>query len=285
MKITRDSIITLLLFFFLTSVLYTIGYWLIFRTGSASPLMMSTGLAALLTYLIRQRKISSLGWTWGSWQYQWQSYLLPLAIIMAAYSIIWLCDFGTWYDTQFVLEKKASYNLESWDDWQLILFQLLFTASVSFMLALPSVLGEEIAWRGFLVKELSSFMSFTGVALVSGIIWSSWHWPLIISGLYGNSVTPLYYQIAVFSVALTSASMIMTYLRYKTNSLWTAVIFHMSWNVFMQKMFTPLTLANEKSAWYIDEFGIVVAVITAIVAAYFWKIGHKEFDKKKLISE
>ena len=71
--------------------------------------------------------------------------------------------------------------------------------------------------------------------------------------------------------------MIMTYLRYKTNSVWTAVIYHMSSNVFLQKVFTPLTLENSQSSWYIDEFGFVLPLVVFITAVYFWKKGQKEF--------
>lgn len=245
--------------------------------GRSSPLMMSVGLAAVVTCLIRKRELLTLGWGWGSWRHQWQSYLLPLAIITITYLIIWLTDLGGWYDTQFVLELKENYNLVTWADSSIIIFHFLLTGSISFMLVLPAVLGEEIAWRGLLVTELSKFLSFTAVALVSGFLWSLWHWPMIIAGIYGNNETPLFYQLFVFTLSLMSASMIMTYLRFKTNSLWTAVVFHMSWNAFMQKAFTPITLENENSVWFLDEFGIVLAVVTFVFAIYFWKKGRSEF--------
>jgi len=72
-------------------------------------------------------------------------------------------------------------------------------------------------------------------------------------------------------------AVIMTYLRFKTNSLWTAVIFHMSGNVFLQKVFTPLTIENESSAWYMDEFGAVPALVAFAFAIFFWKKGKAEF--------
>src|SRR2546430_1382585 len=37
-----------------------------------------------------------------------------------------------------------------------------------------SALGEEIGWRGFLVPELARSMSFSAVALTTGIIWATW---------------------------------------------------------------------------------------------------------------
>jgi len=96
-------------------------------------------------------------------------------------------------------------------------------------------------------------------------------------GFYGNDVTPLYYQLFFFTLFIVSSSVIMTYLRFKTDSLWTAVIFHMSANVFLQKVFTPLTIENESSAWYMDEFGAVPALIAFAFAIHFWRKGKSEF--------
>ena len=284
MKKPQNSLITLSLFFVLTILFYFIGYWLIYRTGKATPLMLSVGVAAILTCLIRKRSLSTLGWEWGSWKYAWMSYLIPLAVITIAYGIIWVFGLGQWYDVEFIAKQKDNYNLTLWSDYSIILLHVLLTASVSFIMLLPSVLGEEIAWRGFLVPELSKSMGFTGVALTSGFMWAIWHWPLMINGLYGNNVTPLAYQLATFTVFIMASAMIMTYLRYKTNSLWTAVIYHMSSNVFVQKLFTPITAENSQSNWYVDEFGLILPLVVLFAAVYFWKKGSTEFGERVLYS-
>lgn len=283
LKLSRESTITLLVFFVLLTICSAVGYWLIFRTGRATPYMLAVGVATILTCLIRRRSLATLGWGWGSWKYQWMSYLIPLLIIFVAYLIIWIAGFGGWYDADFVVQLMQDYNLSedgviAWNDTSLIAFHLVLTATYSFVLLLPSVLGEELGWRGFLVPELAKFMSFTSVALISGLIWAVWHWPLIFRGLYGPDGTPLYYQLFFFTLYIVSSAVIMTYLRYKTDSLWTAVIFHMSGNVFLQKVFAPLTIENEDSAWYVNEFGAVPALIALLVAVYFWRKGRAEFS-------
>jgi membrane protease YdiL (CAAX protease family) len=266
-----------MVFFILLFVCTAVGYWLLFRVGRATPIMLAVGVATILTCLMRKRNLAALGWGWGSWKYQWLSYLLPLAIAIVAYLIIWIAGWGGWYNSEFVIQQMKDYNLSGWSDAGIITFHFLFTATYSFILLLPSVLGEEIGWRGFLVPELAKFMSFTNVALTSGLIWSVWHWPMMFKGFYGNDVTPLYYQIFFFSLLIVSWAVIMAYLRFKTNSLWTAVIFHMSGNVFLQKVFAPLTIENASSAWYTDEFGAVPALVAFVIAIYFWKKGKAEF--------
>ena len=239
--------------------------------------MLAVGVATILTCLIRKRNLATLGWGWGNWRYQWMSYLLPLVIAFVAYFIIWVAGFGGWYDSEFVLQQMQDYNLSGWSDASVIILHFTLTATYSFALLLPSVLGEELGWRGFLVPELARFMSFTNVALTSGLIWSMWHWPLIFMGLYGNDGTPLYFQLFFFTLFITSNAMIMAYLRLKTNSLWTAVIFHMSGNVFLQKVFDPLTIETDSSAWYVNEFGLVPALVAFVIAICFWKKGKAEF--------
>lgn len=277
MKIPRDSALAIVTFFVFLIVCTAVGYWLIFRLGRATPVMLAVGVATVLTCLFTRRDLAALGWGWGSWKYQWISYLLPLLIAMVAYVLIWVTGTGDWYDAGFVQQKMKDYNLVGWNEESVIAFHLVLTATYGFFLLLPSALGEEMGWRGFLVPELARFMSFSSVALTSGLIWSVWHWPMIFMGIYGNEGPSLSYQLFFFTMLITALSVIMTYLRFKTNSLWTAVIFHMSLNVFLQKVFAPLTLLNERSAWFVNEFGAIPALVASVIAIYFWKKGKKEF--------
>jgi len=182
-------------------------------------------------------------------------------------------DLGGWYDAGFVREQREGFNLSQWGDAQVIALQLALTASVSFVGLLPSVLGEEMGWRGLLVPELSRIMPFTGVALTSGALWALWHWPLIVMGLYGNPVTPLWYRLLFFTLGIMSMSVVMTYLRLRTRSIWPAVAFHMSHNVFLQKFFAPMTDEHARSAWWVDEFGAVLPLVVALVALHYWRKG------------
>lgn len=270
MKIPRESAITIGLFIALTVALYFVGYWLIYRMGQASPLMFSVGLAAILTCLFTRYPLAELGWGVGAWRWQSLSYAIPLLMIFISYLIAWLCGFVDFYNEDFIQQQKLNYNLNDWPDETFLLLFFIINASVVFLGVLPSVLAEELAWRGLLFTELNKFLSFSGVALISGCLWAVWHWPLIINGLYGNSVTPLMFQLSVFTLFIIACTIIMTYLRYKTNSLWSGVIFHMSLNVFLQKVFTPISQQYEQSAWYIDEFGMVTALVFSGFALYFF---------------
>ena len=45
----------------------------------------------------------------------------------------------------------------------------------------------------------------------------------------------------------------------------------------IQKLFTPITITNANSAWYIDELGAVIATVATGVAFYFLRKGNAEF--------
>jgi len=280
-KSPQSPVVIIGVFLALTVALYTVGVWLIFRLSSATPLMLTVGLAAVITCLLTRTSLRGLGWHWGSWKFQGLSYFLPLGYATAAYGLIWATGVGDWYDSAFVLEQKESYNLGGWSNTGVIAFHFLMTATVSFILLLPSVLGEELGWRGLLVPELSKLMPFTGVALVSGLLWAVWHWPLMFMGLYGNETAPLIYQLVCFTLCIMSMSVIMTYIRLKTDSLWPAVIFHMSHNIFLQKFFGPMTSEKANSAWFLDEFGAVVPFVLLVLAVFYWRKGVTEFGAVK----
>ena len=266
-------------FVLLVVVLYPLGLWLILRFQSASPLMLTVGLATVGACLVCGRGLSSLGWRWADWKYQYQSYLIPLAYVAIAYAGIWGLSLGGWYDSSFVEEIRSGYMLESWSDGSIISLRFALTATVSFVLLLPSVLSEEVGWRGLLVPALSKNLGFTHVALLSGLLWSMWHWPLMFLGYYGNSETPLAFQLATFTVCLVSMSFVMAYIRYKSDSLWPAVIFHMSHNVFLQKFFSPMTQGNHTTVWFADEFGLAVPLVAACFGLVYWRKGVREFGR------
>lgn len=274
----------ILVFLVLVAALYPLGVWLLLRLQSGTPLMLTVGLATVGACLICGRRLDSLGWRWGDWSYQYQSYLVPLAYAAIAYAAIWLFSLGGWYAGGFVDELREGYMLESWSDGSVIALRFALTATVSFVLLLPSVLGEEIGWRGLLVPALARHFGFTQVALLSGLLWSIWHWPLMFLGFYGNSGTPLGFQLAMFTLCLVSMSFVMTYIRYRTDSLWPAVTFHMSHNVFLQKFFSPMTEANERTVWFADEFGLAVPLVAACFGLVYWRKGVRAFGRAHPVS-
>jgi len=150
-----------------------------------------------------------------------------------------------------------------------ILFYVVFTGIFGMAINSAAALGEEIGWRGFLTPELSKITSYTNTSLITGFTWAIWHFPILIFADY-NSGTPVWYGLTCFTVMVVSSCFIYTWFRLKSNSLWTGVILHASHNLFIQSIFTPLTSDTGHTKYFIDEFGVLLPIVSVIAGIYFW---------------
>jgi hypothetical protein len=97
----------------LVVVLASFSYVLIFtagndddRTGGFALLQFSPAISALVTKLVYQRNVRGLGWGWGKTRYQVAGLLLPLALGLVGFSLVWL-TVGGFYDGFFIAELQS----------------------------------------------------------------------------------------------------------------------------------------------------------------------------------
>ena len=272
-KESRQPVVTFLLlvlafssvFYFLTLKAHTLGAGAgLYVLG----LMWCPGLAAMATLKLGGRKLGELGWNWPSPKYAFQSWAIPLLYAIVAYTIVWTLGLGGFPNHEFMEQIAARMGLPVSPQWATVLYVFL-GGSFGLVRGLASALGEEIGWRGFLVPELFKRAGFTGAAFLGGVVWSCWHYPLLIWGDY-NSGTPTWYGLTCFTVMVISLSFIFAWMRLKSGSLWTGALLHASHNLYIQAILTPLTRNTGKTAWYIDEFGAVLPAVTLLFAVYLW---------------
>ena len=251
-------------------------YFLVLRSGSLGygrgmyvlGLMWCPALAGMATLRFNGRSLADLGWKWGETKYQLRSWYIPLLYASIAYSIIWILGLGGFGNSEFANSLAAQMHLRV-PNWVSVALAVILTGMYGLIRSVGSALGEEIGWRGFLVPELSRTTSFTVTALISGVIWSLWHYPLLIFSDY-NSGTPTWYGLTCFTVMVIAISFVFAWMRLKSGSLWTGAILHGSHNLYIQAIFTPFTRNTGKTAWYIDEFGAVLPLVAIAFAFYFW---------------
>jgi membrane protease YdiL (CAAX protease family) len=255
-KIVRTNI---LFFLLLTFGLSAIFYVLIARQGSSQSagglyilgLMWCPGIAALLVRGVRRIKEPGIGWRPGKPLYWLLGYLIPIGYSFIAYGLIWLTGIAPF-------QNKIDANLIGY-----ILFNSL-TANIA-------SLGEEIGWRGFLVPQLFQRYGFVATALISGLIWALWHFPLLLTSDYNRGGMGIY-SLAMFSLLVLSICFPLTWLRLKSNSLWPAVLLHTSHNIFVLHVFDVLTSPSPLSPYFISETGAGLALITLLLAVFFWQV-------------
>jgi len=245
----------------LTFSLSLIGYYLVINSKviGISPfiamlcLMWCPALSAIITSLAYEKNIRGIGWKLGRVRWLVIGYTLPICYSTLAYGIIWLFGFA-------IINPNYQFNIFS-----LIILGTLFNIAFA--------AGEEIGWRGFLVPHLYKLTgSFTKTSLITGIIWSVWHFPLIISGVYLAKM-PLDFQLLFLVITVTAMTFPISWLRLKSGSVWPAVLLHASHNLYIQRIFDPLTIENSSlSKYMIGESGVVMMVILIGTAVIFWQL-------------
>jgi membrane protease YdiL (CAAX protease family) len=104
---------------------------------------------------------------------------------------------------------------------------LLTWIAVSIAIA-PIILGEELGWRGYLQLRLFPGQPWLA-AVATGLIWAAWHYPWLLA----TDPFP-YSDLAVlpfFTVAVTSLSIFLGWLRLRTGDVWSASVGHGANNI------------------------------------------------------
>ena len=152
-------------------------------------LMWCPAIAAIITLKLRGRSVSSLNWNWGNWKYIRLSYFVPALYTFITYILIWIFGLGGLAGEEIVLAWAKELELTgigTLNPTIALIVAVFLLGTVGVIRAMATTLGEEIGWRGFFIYELRKVLSFTGVSLFSGIIWATWHWPIIV--YYGENI-------------------------------------------------------------------------------------------------
>ena len=96
------------------------------------------------------------------------------------------------------------------------------------ILTTPLLWGEEFGWRGYLQPRLFPGKPLAA-AIVTGVIWSVWHWPLILRGYdFGRD------QAVIGCICLTVFAILMSiifgWLVERTGSIWSSSLAHAATN-------------------------------------------------------
>ncbi len=279
---TKQSYRPLVVFLVLVVVLAAFSYFLIFtagndddQTGGFALLQFSPAISAIVTKLIYQRNVRGLGWGWGKTRYQVAAWLLPLALGLVGFGLVWL-TVGGFYDEAWIAETRSgiadTLGLNISSAYGVMLILVLVGGTVGLLLPGLFAFGEELGWRGFLVPELYKHANFTKTALISGLIWSVYHYPLVIGFEAEELGVHTVYLLLMATVGGIGLSTIMAWLRLKSGSVWTAVFMHAGLNSYNQGVFENLTEETSNLTNYISgEFGLMMSLVAVFAGYLFWR--------------
>lgn len=119
-------------------------------------------------------------------------------------------------------------------------------------------LGEEIAWRGYLMK-LFDGRKFWETALWTGIIWGLWHAPIILNGHnYPQHPVVGVFMMVVFCLLMTP---ILMYFRQKSGSVLVPAIMHGTFNAVAALSMILVTPTNDLLYGATGMAGMLVLLI------------------------
>ena len=278
LSLRKETWNTIFIFLAIVTILSSIFHYAIVKLYPSriyiGGLMWCPALATIITLKLKKRPISSLNWNWGNWKYIRLSYIIPALYGLITYILIWISGFGSIANKETIqnwAKELGLIGIGNLNSTSIVIIAVILLGTVEVIRSSATTLGEEIGWRGFLIYEFRKVLSFTGVSIFSGIIWASWHWPVIV--YYGSNIAM---ELTTFYIVIISMSFIMTYYTFKSNSLWPAVIFHAVSNVFIQKILPELTIKTEGAEHWHGEYGIMFAIVTFVFGIYYWRKAIKE---------
>ena len=202
----------------------------------------------------------------------WIAFGVTLLITVAASAIVWATPLAS-----FVLPEGGILN-------PLIGFLMLVG-----VYTLTFSLGEEIGIRGYLLPKLLSSGRRRRALALSGLVWATWHMPLIflvpaVNFPTGNLLLffPLFYG------SIVAASFIFGYLRIYTGSVWPASIGHSVHNAAWSALaaFTLTASPVLVNVYLVGDFGILIligAVIGAIWVGHYLRRGMDEAQEAEAV--
>ena len=114
------------------------------------------------------------------------------------------------------------------DHERAIIYLQPIAVMISGMLVSFGAFGEEAGWRGYMMPEMIKLWGVKKAVFIGGIIWGIWHWPLTYIGhnfgrnYWGYPFTGF----VAMCVMCIFMGIILTFVTYRSGSIWPAVILH-----------------------------------------------------------
>ena len=234
----------------------TIIKGLVFSAGA----MLIPLLAVIFTQLIfKEPVLKGLDISFKVNCWWWIGWLLMPVIAFAVLGMTLLMPGAKWTPGGDMVQNALQSMPEGFGVWGILAVTVISGLFSGITVNALFAFGEEIAWRGFLVREFKGRM-FLQAALWIGIIWGFWHAPLILNGHnYPDHPVPGVFMMVAFCLLLTPMLM---YFRHKGVSVIVPAIMHGTFNAVVGISAFVVTPANDLLYGGAGLAGFIVLLLT-----------------------
>ena len=135
------------------------------------------------------------------------------------------------FPQQFTLQSALAVEsgMQGTDYIAFLATMIPLAVLVNPLMGLPQCLGEELAWRGWLLPKLTERFGQLRAVLLTGLVWGIWHAPVVAMGYNYGEGHPLA-NVAAMVLFCLVLGVIQGFLFWRTDSIWGPVLFHAAVN-------------------------------------------------------
>lgn len=223
------------------------------NVGEISPILISV----IFILLIKKDSFKMLAFN----KFELKPLFLPIVAIIFVIAIDFIVQF------RFHLIQPPVFNMSFLVS--LLIYSVLFTIMLGGF--------EEIGWRGYLTSKIIQYkLSWSQLIIITSVIWSIWHLPTHFAKFEHH----FYIQYSIFVISCFEFSIIMAYLRIRTNSVIPAIIMHSLIALLYASFFKPTS--NHMDLYFLTFPSIVMILMLLPVSIYFYRKGHKIYSDNYL---
>ncbi len=224
------------------------------------PGVLGVVLAIVLRLIGGKESLSSSGLGGGKPKY-WILLGVALIAFLGLQTLLnWVFKLGQPVDNSLLANQAAMMGVPFSVLMALVSVQTIILGP---FLGLLITLGEEYGWRGFLQPALSG-IGRKWAAILVGVIWGAWHWPVIWMG-YNYPGHPVLGSI-LFVFYCIILAVFLAFAMYKAKGVWIAAFLHALLNqtgsFFMGIIYTPNDMAF--------SFGIGIWTLLLSIPFVLW---------------
>jgi membrane protease YdiL (CAAX protease family) len=245
-------------------------------------------IVVLVLMRLSKERFSAIGWKVPRTKHLLFAIALPMgqiALVVGAGLLLGLLSLNREHTALSRPTSNVWVNLVLYIPAMFVPFLLL--SLPHFLMGWINHLGEEMAWRGFLFRNLAGENSLAKAALVSGAVWWAWHLPMFWLSPVLMRLDPgrLALTFLLSLPALAGTACVYCWIYVKSGSIWTPTVMHMFWNLYRAVLTGRLADGEAGlfagNLWLINGEGMIgMAAASLIGLLFFFLLRHSEKERE-----